>query len=122
MAQDNDRRKKFWEDDEEEEDLRPKTGKPQAPAGGADSAEIDRKIHEARVLMEQTHQLYQHFFNGIEKRTPIEKVKLLETKVNELQRMGTNITTAKFKISQFLSQYAQMKDLWERKLREREKK
>jgi len=72
--------------------------------------------------MEQTHQLYLQYFNGVEKRTPIEKVKLLETKIQDLQRLGSNLTAAKFRISQFLSQYGQMKELWDRKLREREKK
>jgi hypothetical protein len=123
MANDDQRRKNFW-DDEEEEELRPaaRSGGATAPASGGDSGEIDRRIQEARVLMEQVHQLYLQYFNGVEKRTPIEKVKLLEGKIQELQRLGTNLTTAKFKISQFLSQYSQMKELWERKLRERERK
>lgn len=123
MANDDQRRKNFW-DDEEEEELRPaaRSGSATGPASGGDSGEIDRRIQEARVLMEQVHQLYLQYFNGVEKRTPIEKVKLLEGKIQELQRLGTNLTTAKFKISQFLSQYSQMKELWERKLRERERK
>lgn len=123
MANDDKRRKNFW-DDEEEEELRPaaRSGSAPAPASGGDSGEIDRRIQETRVLMEQVHQLYLQYFNGVEKRTPIEKVKLLEGKIQELQRLGTNLTTAKFKISQFLSQYSQMKELWERKLRERERK
>ena len=121
MAKD-DKRKNFWDEDEDE--IAPSKQNPNAGGvtSGNDSVEIDKRIHEARVLMEQTHQLYQHFFNGIEKRTPVEKIKLLETKINELQRTGTNLTTAKFKISQFLIQYGQMKDLWDRKLRERERK
>jgi hypothetical protein len=123
MANDDQRRKNFW-DDEEEDDARPAGKAGAAPSGGSlnDSGEIDRKINEARVLMEQTHQLYLQYFNGVEKRTPIEKVKLLDTKIQELQRLGTNLTSAKFRVSQFLSQYAQMKELWDRKLRERERK
>ena len=125
MANDDQRRKNFWDEDEEEELSSPKTGAgPGTVSGatGADSAQIDQKIQEARVLMEQTHQLHLQFLNGVEKRIPIEKVKLLEGKINELQRLGTNLTAAKFRISQFLAQYAQMKELWERKLRERERK
>ncbi len=123
MAKENERRKNFWEDEEEDEDLGAKPVKGGAPASSAsDSVQIDQKIQEARVLMEQTHQLYQQFFTGVEKRTPIEKVKLLETKINELQRIATNLTTARFKVSQFLAQYTTMKELWERKLRERERK
>ncbi len=119
MANDDQRRKSFW--DEEEDQIPAGRSGQTAPSSGGDSGEIDRKIHEARTLMEQTHQLYLQYFNGVEKRTPIEKVKLLETKIQELQRMGSNLTAAKFRISQFLSQYAQMKELWDRKLRERER-
>jgi hypothetical protein len=123
MANDDQRRKNFW-DDEEEEDLSSARNKPGAAAGPApqDSAALDQKINDARVLMDQTHQLYLQYFNGTEKRTPIEKLKLLESKINELQRLGSNVTAAKFRISQFLSQYSQMKELWDRKLRERERK
>lgn len=123
MAKETDKRKNFW-DDEEDDDLKP--AKANRNGSGItsvnDSAEIDRRIQEAKVLMEQTHQLYNQFFSGIEKRTPVEKIKLLESKVNELQRTGTTLTAARFKITQFLNQYAQMKDLWDRKLRERERK
>ncbi len=123
MAKEDDKRKKFWEDDEEDQDLKPKAGKTSSIGNqSGDSAQVDQKLHEAKVLMDQTHQLYLQFFGGIEKRTPIEKVKQLEGKINELQRLGTNITTSKFKISQFLAQYSTMKELWERKLRERERK
>ena len=72
--------------------------------------------------MEQTNQLYNHYFNGIEKRPPIEKVRLLETKVKELERTTAGTTATRFKIGQFLMNYKTMKDLWERKLRDMEKK
>ncbi len=130
MPKDDERRKSFW-DDKEVTDTgilrRPTKGQPERPGGqssfpAADSAEIDKKIHEARVLMEQTHQLYQLYFNGVERRTPLEKVKILEGKIQDLQKISVNLTAARFKISQFLTQYTQMKELWERKLRERERK
>ncbi len=121
--QQEDRRKKFWDDDEDKDrdDSSKSAKKTSAPSGTANSEDVDRKIHEARVLMEQTHQMYQNFFSGIERRMPIEKTKLLESKIAELQRTGTNITTARFKITQFIAQYTTMKELWERKLRDRER-
>jgi len=126
MASDNERRKKFWEDDEDDEDAGLSRPGKAGTGGGADkmvgSLEIDKKIAETRVLMEQTHQLYLQYFGGIEKRPPIEKARLLESKIGELQRSPTNIPTAKFKISQFISQYNTMKELWERKLRDMERK
>jgi len=124
MSNDDERRKKFWEEDEETDTglIRPNPNAQGKQGGAPNSAEVDQKIHEARVLMEQTHQLYQLYFNGVERRTPIEKVKLLEGKVQELQRISVSLTAARFKINQFISQYTGMKGLWERKLRERERK
>ncbi len=129
MSNDDERRKKFW-DDQEKTDTgliqNPKKSNVDGRSDKSDSiqnsAVLDKKIHEARVLMEQIHQLYQQFFNGVERRTPIEKVRLLESKIQELQKISVNLTAARFKISQFLYQYSQMKELWERKLRERERK
>ena len=127
MAKDDQRRKNFWDDEEEGTSIgisqkRAGLKAPPGRTGATGTEDIDRLIHEAKVLMEQTHQLYQQYFNGIEKRTPVEKIRLLETKVAELQRTNTSITTARFKLTQFLAQYHQMKDLWERKLRDRERK
>ena len=123
MAKDDEKRKNFWDDEEPEEmGLKARrAGQTAAPATGSESVDVDRKIQEARVLMEQTHQLYQHYFNGIEKRVPIEKTKMLETKILDLQRVGATQTTARFKITQFIAQYTTMKELWERKLRDLER-
>lgn len=124
-------KKNFWDDEEEESSSVSKkssAGKEKAPpqrtgslGGFSDSAEVDHKIHDTKVLMEQTHNLYQHYFTGIEKRPPIEKSRLLESKVKELERMSATITSAKFKISQFILQYKTFRDLWDRKLRDKEK-
>jgi hypothetical protein len=134
MPKDDERRKSFWDDKEVTDTgilrrpTKPKEGgAPASPAASAksgllDSEGIDKKIHEARVLMEQTHQLYLQYFNGVERRTPIEKVRILEGKIQELQKISVNLTAARFRISQFLTQYTGMKELWERKLRERERK
>jgi hypothetical protein len=123
MAKEDEKRKNFW-DDEEEEDVGIKAkraGQSSTVSTGNESADIDKKIHEARVLMEQTHQLYQHYFTGLEKRVPIEKAKMLETKIADLQRTGINQTTSRFKVTQFISQYSTMKELWDRKLRDMER-
>jgi hypothetical protein len=131
MPKDDKRGKSFWDDREVTETgllRKPEKHPSDKPAatgssgGAVTSTQIDQKIHEARVLMEQTHQLYLQFFNGVERRAPIEKVRLLESKISELQKISINLTAARFKISQFLSQYSGMKELWERKLRERERK
>ena len=89
--------------------------------GFSDSAEVDQKIHDTKVLMEQTHNLYQHYFNNIEKRPPVEKARLLESRIKELERMSATVTAARYKISQFILQYKTFRELWDRKLRDKEK-
>ena len=125
MSNSDERRKKFWEEDEEEDTgwVAPKPGTGSGSVTKAsDSEEIDKKINETRILMDQTHQLYLQYFGGIERRPPIEKARLLEGKILELQRLNVTLTTAKFKISQFISQYKVMRELWERKLKDMERK
>ncbi len=126
MASDRERRKKFWDDEEDETGVVPDRAGNALPdggaSGGAGSLEIDRMIAEIRTLMEQTHQLYLQYFAGIEKRPPIEKVRMLDSKLGELQRVPTKLSTVKFKISQLVAQCNTMKDLWQRKLRELERK
>lgn len=125
MAKD-DKRKAFWDEEEEEspskKDIPGKTQRLPGTSAIPDADVVDQKIHETKVLMEQTHQLYQHYFNGVEKRPPAEKVRLLESKVKELERMNPATTANRFKLTQYLAQYATMKELWEKKLRDKEKK
>jgi hypothetical protein len=135
MAKDDKRRKSFWDDDEEEDagSLQPKRPGGPGTFGGAtgvpgksdkplDSKDMDRLIQETRTLMEQTHQLYMMYLSGVERRPPIEKARLLESRVAEIQRTGSNVTATKFKISQFVALYNTTRELWERKLKEKEKK
>jgi hypothetical protein len=123
MSNDDERRKKFWEDDEDTNTGIVVPGRSGSSSNKPqDSADIDRKINEIRSLMDQTHQLYLQYFNGVEKRTPIEKLKMLESKIAEIQRTPVAITAMKFKVTQLVTQYQGMKDLWERKLKERERK
>ena len=118
---DDEKRKSFWEEDEDESDESAGLIPKKLITESLDSTEIDQKIHDTKILMDQTHQLYQHYFNGIEKRPPIEKTRLLESKINELQRISASNTASKFKISQFIQLYITFRDLWERKLKAKEK-
>ena len=123
MSMSDEKRKKFWEEDEDE-DLQSSTSQASKveTSGTIDSTRLDSFIHECRTLLDQTHQLYIQYFNGVEKRIPLEKSKQLMSRVSELQQMSVNLTSGKFKISQFVSQYNTMRDLWDRKLRELERK
>lgn len=135
MANDDKRRKSFWEDDEDEDagSLQPRRpggpGTPGSTTGASgksdkptDGKDIDRLIQETRTLMEQTHQLYMMYLSGVERRPPIEKARLLESRVAEIQRTGSNVTATKFKITQFVALYNTTRELWERKLKEKEKR
>jgi hypothetical protein len=114
--------KSFWDDDEEESKSA-KLVKGKAPLSkDLTAVEVDQKIHETKVLMEQTHQLYQQYFNKIEKRPPIEKVRLLETKASELQRISSTSTAARYKVTQFMLLYTSQKEMWDRKMKLLEKK
>ena len=126
MAKDDDKRKAFWDDEEDEDTAQPQKsgtnpGMPNAGPRLSDSEQIDQKINETKVLMDQTHQLYLHYFNGIEKRPPIEKFRLLESKIKELERLGSATPTSRFKMAQFLQHFATFRELWERKMRDKEK-
>ncbi|MBS1959156.1 MAG: hypothetical protein JST80_06790 [Bdellovibrionales bacterium] len=139
MARDGEKRKSIFDDDEDEEEVlsparkalksaaTPTKGRPEdkgklfSQTGTVDSQTLDIKLGDIKALMDQTHQLYNHYFNGIEKRPPIEKVRLLESRMAELQRAVVTTPTNKFKVSQFVMQYNTFRDLWQRKMREKEK-
>ena len=127
MSREDEKRKKYWEDDEDEETSLNlakggnvvNRGSPQDSKKTED--EVNRKIQEAKVMLEQTHQLYQNYFNKVEKRAPIEKLRFLEAKINELKVLSTAMTSERFKINQVVSLYQTYRDLWERKLKEKER-
>lgn len=117
MIDSSEKRKGYWDQEEDEE-----AAEKGASGASPDGIFLTQKIQEALALLEQTHQLYLQYFNGVEKRVPIEKIQLLESKASELQRLASHGTSNKFKFTQFQQQYASMKDLWTRKLREKERK
>lgn len=129
MARDEGRRKSLFDDDEEEELESAKPGRKNLnkeegklfSGGTVDSSTVDQKLADIKAIMDQTHQLYNHYFNGIEKRPPAEKARMLEARIAELQRIQLSTPTAKFKISQFILTYNTFKELWERRLRDKER-
>jgi hypothetical protein len=129
MARDDGKRKSLFDDDEDEEQASSMPGKKGLQredsklfsGGPIDSATIDQKLAEIKAILDQTHQLYQHYFNGIEKRPPTEKARMLEARIAELHRVQLSTPTAKFKISQFILHYNTFRDLWDRKLRDKER-
>ncbi len=128
MASSSEKRKGYWDEKEEEEEeslsskrggaggVKPKGEEPRS----VDSQGLAKKIQEATALLEQTHQLYLLYFNGIEKRPPAEKVIQLDAKALELQKLATQGVSHKFKVTQYIQHFNSLKELWARKLREKE--
>lgn len=120
MASSSERRKGFWDEDESDQtsiSINHSQSKPKE----SESEVLAKKIHEANVLIDQTHQLYLQYLNGVERRAPVEKAQLLEKMAGDLQRMSPQVTSNRFKLNQFLQHYQTMKDLWVRKLKEKER-
>jgi hypothetical protein len=113
----NDRRKHYWDDNEEDSSSQGVSHSTQTEH----LVNVDQKIHECEVLLDQTHQLYQHFFVGVEKRPPREKAQLLESKIAELQHSASVITSARFKVNQVVQRHHTFRNLWEKKLKDRER-
>lgn len=112
-------KKNHWDEDEELPSLELSSPNIMAPIFDAD-------LREFEALIEQTHQLYQQFFTGSEKRVPIEKQQRIESKIAELNRslLHGNIVTStqRFRVQQLLQRYQSFKDLWERKSKEKGRK
>ncbi len=136
MAKESEKRKN-WFDDEEEDDLsssKPsstpgtttradRVNDPRAGQSAANNGVVDEAtLSDLRALMEQTHQLYLMYFQGVERRPPMEKFNLLEKKFADVQRtMGQAGSAFKFRIQQMQQQFSVYKELWARKSKEKER-
>ena len=126
-----DHKRKSWYEDEEEEDAIPAPsgpgGKPgvvapgsaRAGAGPISSVAAAMECDAIQSLMEQVHQLYGQYFSGLERRPPNEKHAMLDKRLKALQA-GNQPEHLKFRLGALKTQYATYRDLWERKLREKE--
>jgi len=134
MAGDSEKRKS-WFDEEEDSDVaalknrnkstsgtEKKIGGPVAPtSAAAKSAIAEAEVSDLVGLLEQTHQLYQQYFNGVERRPPVEKHQMLEKNLNHLLK-SSKTAMAKFKAQQLHQQFTTYREMWMRKLKERERK
>ena len=78
--------------------------------------ELDKFEEDSRRLKNK----YDQFFTGITKMPPTHERHLLEVYIHELSKQKIRDNTRRFRLSQLLSRYNQYREMWGRKMRERE--
>lgn len=78
--------------------------------------ELDKLEEDIRKLKNK----YDQFFSGIQKFPPMHERRLLEVYIHELGKQKIRDNTRRFRYSQLLTRYNQLRELWGRKMRERE--
>lgn len=78
--------------------------------------ELDKLEEDSRKLKNK----YDQFFTGITKMPPTHERHLLEVYIHELSKQKIRDNTRRFRLSQLLSRYNQYREMWGRKMRERE--
>ncbi len=112
-----------------------KGGAPQKGRSGADGG----LLHEAHIasqsgatekllelmdrvepLMEQVHQLYSQFFNGVERLPPLERRKQLEQVMNTISMMAKPTQALRFRFRTVQTRFTSFCEQWDRKIRDLE--
>ncbi len=78
--------------------------------------ELDKLEEDIRKLKNK----YDQFFSGIQKFPPMHERRLLEVYIHELGKLKMRDNTRRFRYSQLLTRYNQHREMWGRKMRERE--
>ena len=78
--------------------------------------ELDRLEEDIRKLKNK----YDQFFSGIQKVPPSQERKNVEVFLHELGRQKIRDNTRRFRYNQLLTRYNQFREMWGRKMRERE--
>lgn len=78
--------------------------------------ELDKLEEDIRKIKNK----YDQFFSGIQKLPPMHERRLLEVYIHELGKQKMRDNTRRFRYSQLLTRYNQLRELWGRKMRERE--
>lgn len=93
---------------------------PSSPSAAVEAAAFDALLASAELLVEQVHQLFNQFFAGIEKRPPIERRKVLEQKMHEIQGVTRASPMLRFKAATLQSRFQSFSEQWDRRLRQLE--
>jgi len=78
--------------------------------------ELDKLEEDLRRLKNR----YDQFFAGIQKTPPTHERRLVEVYVHELNKQKIRDNTRRFRLNQLVSRLNQLRELWGRKMRERE--
>jgi hypothetical protein len=78
--------------------------------------ELDKLEEDIRKIKNK----YDQFFSGIQKLPPLHERRLLEVYIHELGKQKMRDNTRRFRYGQLLTRYNQLRELWGRKMRERE--
>jgi hypothetical protein len=78
--------------------------------------ELDKLEEDIRKLKNK----YDQFFSGIQRLPPMHERRLLEVYIHELGKQKMRDNTRRFRYSQLLTRYNQLRELWGRRMRERE--
>lgn len=87
-----------------------------------DTEKLQKMIGEITPQLEQLNQLYRMYVNGVEKRPPIELRSRVEAQLQRLTTASKNTLSVRFQYQQLHSKYISYRDLWERMLKQFEKK
>lgn len=116
------------DEDEEKEELQSQSigSKAKAAYSKASRVEIDgdrveKLMDDLEVLIEQMGHLYTLFFQGIEKRPPIEKRTLLDKEIIILQNAMKGTPALKFRANSVISTYLTHRDRWDKKMKDLER-
>jgi hypothetical protein len=78
--------------------------------------ELDKLEEDIRKLKNK----YDQFFAGIQKFPPMHERRVLEVYIHDLGKQKIRDNTRRFRHSQLLTRYNQLRELWGRRMRERE--
>lgn len=78
--------------------------------------ELDRLEEDIRVVKNK----YDQFFAGIQKMPPMQERRNIEVFLHELGKQKMRENARRFRFNQLLTRYNQYRELWARKMRERE--
>src|SRR5437660_10388393 len=63
---------------------------------------------------------YDQFFAGIQKAPPLQERRNIDVFIHELSREKVRDNSRRFRMNQLLSRYNQLREMWGRRMRERE--
>lgn len=83
--------------------------------------DLNKWVEQVPILIEQLSHLYTMYFQGIERRPPIEKRKLLESLMYRIQGASKTSTVVQFRAQTLVGQIQAQLERWDRQLRAKEK-